>query len=86
MPVEEVRMPTCAVASCDRPVSTRGWCHRHDLRWYRTGDVRAEIPGKGQRVSEKVDHALAIIRRYRPDVLADRCSNCGATGGSPEGI
>ncbi len=35
---------TCAVQGCDRPVSTRGWCHAHYLRWYRTGDVQAGVP------------------------------------------
>lgn len=34
----------CAVPSCDRVVSCRGWCHAHYLRWRETGDVRADVP------------------------------------------
>ncbi len=37
-------MNMCKVTSCGRPVSTRGWCHGHYLRWYRTGDVQPDIP------------------------------------------
>jgi len=34
----------CAVEGCDRRSVTRGWCHGHYLRWYRTGDVQADRP------------------------------------------
>lgn len=34
----------CAVPSCTRAVSCRGWCHAHYLRWARDGDVRADEP------------------------------------------
>ena len=34
----------CAVPGCVRTAVTRGWCHGHYVRWYRTGDVRAEVP------------------------------------------
>ena len=40
---------TCAVKGCGRPVDTYGWCHGHYLRWYRTGDVRAEVPLRPRR-------------------------------------
>ncbi len=42
----------CAVATCSRPVSTRGWCHGHYLRWYRTGDVQADQPLRRRRHPE----------------------------------
>jgi len=35
---------TCSVGGCDREAATRGWCQGHYLRWYRTGDVRADRP------------------------------------------
>lgn len=34
----------CAVPGCGRRAVTRGWCHGHDLRWSRSGDVRASVP------------------------------------------
>ena len=34
----------CAVDGCDRPHECRGWCNAHHQRWYKTGDVRAEVP------------------------------------------
>ena len=37
-------MTRCAVEGCDRRSVTRGWCHGHYLRWYRTGDVQADRP------------------------------------------
>jgi hypothetical protein len=39
-------MPTdsCSVALCERSAASRGWCHAHYMRWYETGDVRADEP------------------------------------------
>lgn len=34
----------CAVPSCARAVSCRGWCHAHYLRRRKTGDVQADLP------------------------------------------
>jgi hypothetical protein len=34
----------CSVPSCPRPVEDREWCHAHYMRWYTTGDVRADVP------------------------------------------
>lgn len=34
---------TCAVPSCSDPVSKRGWCNRHYLRWRRTGDPEGSL-------------------------------------------
>jgi hypothetical protein len=31
-------MAACSVPDCDRPISSRGWCRRHYVRWLRTGD------------------------------------------------
>lgn len=43
-PARAERPRSCAVDGCDRDVKTRGWCHGHYQRWYRHGDVRADIP------------------------------------------
>lgn len=32
---------SCAVTGCDASVKVRGWCGRHYMRWYRTGDPEA---------------------------------------------
>ena len=37
-------MTTCAAEGCSRHADSRGYCHGHYLRWYSTGDVRAEVP------------------------------------------
>lgn len=29
---------TCSIESCESPVVGRGWCRKHYLRWYKTGD------------------------------------------------
>lgn len=39
-PVEE----PCAVAGCDRPEATYGWCSAHYTRWRVHGDVHADVP------------------------------------------
>lgn len=44
-------LKTCFIDGCERPARTRGWCHTHYYRWYRTGD-----PG-----------AAALLRSSRPD-------------------
>lgn len=31
-------MRPCAVDGCDRPRSSRGWCHKHYYRWRSSGD------------------------------------------------
>lgn len=28
----------CDVDNCPRPAAARGWCKRHYLQWFRTGD------------------------------------------------
>jgi hypothetical protein len=35
---------TCSVDDCDRDVLARGWCAPHYHRWYRTGNVHADVP------------------------------------------
>lgn len=37
-------MTECSVAGCDGTAKTRGWCQVHYMRWYTTGDVRADVP------------------------------------------
>ena len=34
----------CEALGCDRDADTRGLCHGHYLRWYRTGSIRADVP------------------------------------------
>lgn len=34
----------CAVPSCTRAVSCRGWCQAHYLRWRKIGDVQPDVP------------------------------------------
>lgn len=35
---------SCSVATCDKPVESRGWCNTHYERWRLWGDVRADVP------------------------------------------
>lgn len=34
----------CSVDSCERPIWAKGWCSGHLSRWYKGGDVRADVP------------------------------------------
>jgi len=34
----------CEVNDCSRPFYARGWCRSHYNRWFKTGDVRPDIP------------------------------------------
>jgi len=34
----------CAVEICERQADVRGWCPSHYARWFRLGDVMAEVP------------------------------------------
>ena len=34
----------CAVDGCERPASSRGWCHTHYTRWRRHGDPAVTLP------------------------------------------
>lgn len=43
----------CAVATCDRPRYSRGYCASHKARLDRTGDVRADVPLGRPRRREK---------------------------------
>lgn len=36
----------CSVDDCDAPVKSRGWCRKHYLRWYKTGDPIAIRPAR----------------------------------------
>jgi hypothetical protein len=38
------RVARCSVHGCEREVTTRGWCTAHYQRWWRSGDVRADVP------------------------------------------
>jgi len=46
----------CAVKSCSKPATTKGWCHVHYSRWRRTGDpLGVRTPnGEGQRYIDEV--------------------------------
>lgn len=37
-------MSRCSVDGCVKPVKTRGWCGSHYMRWWSTGDIRADTP------------------------------------------
>lgn len=37
-------MKACSVPSCGRPRSGKHWCATHYMRWWKTGDVRADEP------------------------------------------
>lgn len=38
-------MEKCSVSSCTRSSDGgHGWCRAHYMRWYQTGDVRADVP------------------------------------------
>lgn len=34
---------TCSIEGCDKPASSRGWCHTHYTRWYRHGDPNVRL-------------------------------------------
>jgi hypothetical protein len=36
--------PLCAVADCERPYASRGYCHKHYQRWRKTGDPAPHVP------------------------------------------
>ena len=37
-------MKTCSVELCEREISSFGWCAPHYGRWFKHGDVQAEVP------------------------------------------
>ena len=37
-------MNTCSVGTCEREVSSRGWCAPHYGRWFKHGDVQPNVP------------------------------------------
>lgn len=37
---------TCSINDCDGRAVTRGWCHKHYQRWYKTGDPMRTLSGK----------------------------------------
>ena len=37
-------MKTCDVETCERPVASRGWCAPHYGRWFKRGDIQADVP------------------------------------------
>jgi len=40
----------CAVADCLNPAKTRGWCHKHYVRWWKHGDpLIVQLAGWGNR-------------------------------------
>lgn len=45
---------TCSVASCVRPVKTRGWCQAHYMRWWCTGRLDEDRPIQDKRTGERV--------------------------------
>jgi hypothetical protein len=34
----------CSVEICNRPADIKGWCSSHYARWFRLGDVMADVP------------------------------------------
>lgn len=47
-PLRGERRTDSAVDDCDRDAKTRGWCHAHYQRWLRHGDVREDVPVRGE--------------------------------------
>jgi hypothetical protein len=39
---------TCSVSECENPASTRGWCRKHYIRWYRHGNPLAKKNEAGE--------------------------------------
>lgn len=57
----------CKIPSCALPASTRGWCRKHYIRWWRHGDPlaslrdgRGYLASNGYRILNKPDHPLAV--------------------------
>lgn len=41
---------TCSVYGCQRPVSARGWCNAHYMRWYQRGSTDGPLPQPAPKV------------------------------------
>ena len=44
--INAVEDRTCSINDCDGRAVTRGWCHKHYQRWYKTGDPMRTLSGK----------------------------------------
>lgn len=42
-------MDLCAIPGCGKPSKTRGWCHKHYMRWWYTGDTKTTNAPNGAR-------------------------------------
>lgn len=63
-------MAKCSEPSCNSPVSCRGLCRSHYGRAARKGLLLGQPLCQGQRVEDKVAHALYILGLYAPHELA----------------
>jgi hypothetical protein len=59
--------PQCAVPACERKTYVRGWCRSHYQRWWKTGDVQADLPLRGDRGSRRGPYRL-VAASDQPNV------------------
>jgi len=55
MPKKSKPEAKCAVSSCQHSARTRGWCHMHYYRWWKTGTTSAGLKVKHLRKKCSID-------------------------------
>lgn len=50
----------CAIAGCDRTAAKRGWCLRHYIRWWHSGDPAGVRRERGTGTYSRGYHLLAV--------------------------
>jgi hypothetical protein len=80
-PAHSVRFRApCQVRGCGEPSQARGWCRFHYGRWWKYGDIRADIPSRNGPTEERfwrcVDKEGPI-----PAVFWDSINDCYRPGG-----
>ena len=71
-------MRNCLIDECQNPILARGWCRKHYLRWYKTGDplkVREHPNHTGEKHGQ-FKHGLWNHPLYKVwNNMLDRCQN-----------